>query len=207
MASTITTTTTTGNSPELDESELALLKLSRRIDIFYIHQLKVVLSGLNITKTRTNQKSALNDLFGCVKEKIPDKKEALTFLCQVLEILGWSDLNDLKPYILSPAIYDTRTRHKGVDIRLTVLQFVHSLIECDFEILRACVCSHCGVAVDRIENRAILVEVIFDEVIKQDKDVHVTLIYHIARCFNREQFILEYCKRHSISLPGMYMHS
>ena len=206
MASTITTTTT-GNSPELDESELALLKLSRRIDIFYIHQLKVVLSGLNITKTRTNQKSALNDLFGCVKEKIPDKKEALTFLCQVLEILGWRDLKDLKPCILSPANYDTRTRYKGVDIRLTVLQFVHNLKECDFEILRACVCSHCGVSVDRIENRAILVEVIFDEVIKQGKDVHVTLIYHIARCFNREQFILEYCKRHSISLPGMYMHS
>ena len=198
---------TTTNSPELDESELALLKLSRRIDSFYIHQLKVVLSGLDITKTRTSQKSALNDLFGCVKEKIPDRKEALTFLCQVLEILGWSDLNDLKPYILSPANYDTRTRHKWVDIILTVLQIVYSLKECDFEILRACVCLCCGVAVDRIENRAMLVEVIFDEVIKQDKDVHVTLIYRIACCFNREQCIVEYCKRHNISLPGMCMHS
>ena len=175
----------------MEDSEFALVKLSRRIDIFYIPPFKVVISGLDITKTRTSQKSALNDLFGCVKEKIPDKKEALTFLYQVLEILGWRDLKDLKPCILSPANYDTRTRHKGVDIRLTVLQFVYSLKECDFEILRACVCSHCGVAVDWIKNRTILVEAIFDEVIKQDKDVHVTLIYRIACCFNREQCIME----------------
>ena len=203
MASTTTTTAT----PEMEDSEFALVKLSRRIDIFYIPSFRVVISGLDITKTRTSQKSALNDLFGCVKEKITDKKEALTFLYQVLEILGWSDLNDLEPYILSPANYDTRTRYKGVDIRLTVLEFINSLEECDFEILRACVCSHCGVAVDRIENRAILVEVIFDEVIKKDKDVHVTLIYHIARCFNREQYIMEYCERQNISLPGMCIHS
>ena len=195
----------TATSPELDESELALLKLSRRIDIFYIHQLKVVLLGLNITKTRTSQKSALSDLFGCVKEKIPDKKEALTFLCQVLEILGWNDLNDLKPYVLSAANYDLRTRYGKVDFILTVLQFLNSLEENDFEVMKTYVSSQCSLVVNWINDRGTLAAVIFDEVNKMNMDD--TMIYRSAFYFNCGSPFEEYFMRHNFPLPGLYIYT
>ena len=184
-----------------DEIDSMLMELSRLVENVVIEELKAILPGLGIQKQRIAEQKVLNKLFSYVqKAKIPDLREAVTCFCQIVNLLGWSDLTSLERYTLSG--YDVRTKYPLVDYRLVVYMFVSNLNDIDFDILRTYICQNCNVANDRCKTHPSLVEVIFDEgVIKDQNDI--TKMYHIACRFNRTSFFDEYCKRHEIPKPGM----
>ena len=179
------------------EATVAVTKLSKSLDNYYVERLKVAsfatsFMGKEEIEELDNQ---FTSLFDRLKKCMSSTDEAIIFCCQVLQKLGYNAIGEFrKTSQIQDGGYDYKIKYPKVDCMLTVLEFLGNLNQPDLSNAISFICNHTKQANDRVKTRVELVYVLFCEIDGFTED-NISFILQLADLFNRRRMFNSYIAR------------
>ena len=150
---------------------------------------------------------SLSTLYSLLKTKIGSHGQALSVIIWMLERTGYSDLTDLSGCSEYEPIDNDQLARKfrSVDFLLTVISVFRAIPEEQYRRLRAVVAGTYldGLSHDRIENRASLVQRMYDKGLIREDDCE--MLYQLLERHGLNRYcgmLNEYFDKHSASPQG-----